>query len=206
MHSKFLNIDIEKQHRIINACIKEFSEKGYSNASTNEIIKNAQISKGLLFHYFKNKKYLFLFIYDYSVNALMKDFYEKIDMDETDFFKKIIQTVLIKIELISKYPNILKFLEICYTEDSSEIKSDLDEVHSTLLSSTVSNIFKNIDTSKFKDDVDISKAINITLWTLEGYSNSVINAHKISNTELNYDKSFEEYFKYLEILKQSFYK
>jgi TetR/AcrR family transcriptional regulator len=65
MFSKFLNLDKEKQDRIINAAIKEFAEKGYDRASTNEIVKEAGISNGLLFHYFQNKKQMFLFLFDY---------------------------------------------------------------------------------------------------------------------------------------------
>ena len=45
MYSKFLNLDKEKQDRIINAALKEFALKGYDNASTNEIVKSSEISK-----------------------------------------------------------------------------------------------------------------------------------------------------------------
>ena len=44
-------MDEEKKQKIINASIEEFS-KGYSLASTNEIVRKAGVSKGLLFHYF----------------------------------------------------------------------------------------------------------------------------------------------------------
>ena len=60
-----MSLSEEKQQRILNAALKEFAQKGYKNASTNQIVKEADISKGLLFHYFKNKKQLFLFLYDY---------------------------------------------------------------------------------------------------------------------------------------------
>ncbi|MFD6209493.1 TetR/AcrR family transcriptional regulator, partial [Peribacillus sp. NPDC060253] len=72
MFSKFLNMDKEKQDRIINAAIKEFAQKGYDNASTNEIVKEAGISKGLLFHYFQNKKQLYLFLYEHMIDILME--------------------------------------------------------------------------------------------------------------------------------------
>ena len=56
MTSKFLNLHKEKQQRILNAALNEFANKGFDRASTNEIVKSAGISKGLLFHYFNNKK------------------------------------------------------------------------------------------------------------------------------------------------------
>ena len=46
----------EKKQKIYQAALEEFVEHGYQNASTNRITQRAGISKGLLFHYFKNKK------------------------------------------------------------------------------------------------------------------------------------------------------
>jgi len=48
------------RERILIASLKEFGEKDYSQASINNICKNNEISKGLLFHYYKNKDELFL--------------------------------------------------------------------------------------------------------------------------------------------------
>jgi len=49
MFSKFLNIQQEKQEHILDAAMKEFAQKGFENASTNEIVKEAGISKGLFY-------------------------------------------------------------------------------------------------------------------------------------------------------------
>ena len=40
---------------MINAALKIFAKNGYAHASTDDIVKEAGISKGLLFHYFINK-------------------------------------------------------------------------------------------------------------------------------------------------------
>ncbi|MDD3656837.1 MAG: TetR/AcrR family transcriptional regulator, partial [Atribacterota bacterium] len=56
IYSQFHSLESEKQERIINAALKEFARNGYGKASTNEIIKQAGISKGSLFNYFNNKK------------------------------------------------------------------------------------------------------------------------------------------------------
>ena len=45
-----------KRQRILDAAIREFAEHGYDKASTNSIVKEAGIAKGLLFHYFGSKK------------------------------------------------------------------------------------------------------------------------------------------------------
>lgn len=48
------------KEKIINGCIKEFGTNEYVAASLNNVCKNNNISKGLLFHYYKNKEELFL--------------------------------------------------------------------------------------------------------------------------------------------------
>ena len=53
MFSKFLNLKPEKQEKILEVAIREFADKGFEKSSTNEIVKGAGISKGILFHYFQ---------------------------------------------------------------------------------------------------------------------------------------------------------
>ena len=49
----------DSRRRILDAAIAEFAARGYEAASTNRICQQAEISKGLLFHYYQNKKKLF---------------------------------------------------------------------------------------------------------------------------------------------------
>lgn len=65
MNEKFWDMKKEKQDRIMNAAIGVFATQGYGHASTDEIVKRAGISKGLLFHYFISKQGLYDFLYDY---------------------------------------------------------------------------------------------------------------------------------------------
>ncbi len=59
MNDRFFEQSKDKQDRIMNAALKVFSKSNYKHASTDVIIKEADISKGLLFHYFTNKAGLY---------------------------------------------------------------------------------------------------------------------------------------------------
>ena len=61
MNEKFFDLKKEKQDRMINASLKIFALNGYRHASTDDIVAEAGISKGLLFHYFVNKLGLYTF-------------------------------------------------------------------------------------------------------------------------------------------------
>ena len=49
--------------RLLRVAMQEFSEKGYSGASTERIVKNAEVTRGALYHHFKNKQDLFLAVF-----------------------------------------------------------------------------------------------------------------------------------------------
>ncbi|MFD6439166.1 TetR/AcrR family transcriptional regulator [Peribacillus sp. NPDC060186] len=205
MFSKFLSLDEEKQMRILNAAIKVYVERGYDNASTNAIVKEAGISKGLLFHYFQNKKTLYLFLFDYCLDMVMKEFYEKVNLEERDFFARLRQISLIKMELLNKFPDIIRFFEKAILEEANDIKGDFKEKILSVKSSTA--IFDDIDTSKFRDDIDIQKAIKSILWTFEGFSNEVLTKAKALNLKKpDYEEVFSEGEQYIEMFKRSFYK
>lgn len=214
MYSKFLNLEKEKQDRIINAALKEFAQKGYDNASTNEIVKSAEISKGLLFHYFKNKKQLFLFLYDYCVELTVEELFSKIDLKEKDFFLRMRQGLMVKMELLSKYPEIVKFVGVVFIEESSEVKDDITNKNKELITNSYNRMFENIDMSKFKENMDMKKVINIITWTFEGYSNAVVEKIKYSSSkQIDFFKDvaetnnhFAEADIYIEMLKNCFYK
>ena len=56
MNERFFSLSAEKQHAIINAGYRVFSQNSYKNSPMSEIADAAGISKSLLFHYFHNKK------------------------------------------------------------------------------------------------------------------------------------------------------
>jgi TetR/AcrR family transcriptional regulator len=207
LFSKFLNLQQDKQERILNAAMKEFAQKGFEKASTNEIVKEAGISKGLLFHYFNSKKALYLFLYDYCIEVCMNEFYKKINMDETDIFIKLRQCRLIKLELLKKYSELFVFIEVAYKERQTEIKSDLELINENILISSYAKIFGNIDTSKFKEGLDIEKCINIIIWTIDGFAARLMKNDKLlSSYKEDYEKASAEADVYMEVLKNCFYK
>ncbi|MDR3543504.1 MAG: TetR/AcrR family transcriptional regulator [Desulfosporosinus sp.] len=203
MTLKFLDLNPQKQKPILDAAMKEFAQKGYKNASTNEIVKAAGISKGLLFHYFNAKKDLFMYLYNYTSEIFTKEFFETIDLSEKDLFKRIRQMAWLKIELINKHPELYNFLYAAILEDAPEVKNDLEANNKHLLANNYAKLFKDIDVTNFKEDFEVNKVINIVIWTIEGFSAQTL--AKIKSQQLN-DVSYEEisqeldvYLKFLEM-------
>jgi TetR/AcrR family transcriptional regulator len=56
----FFNLSEEKKQKIFDAAVFEFSKRRFSEASINQIIKNAGISRGSFYQYFENKEDIYL--------------------------------------------------------------------------------------------------------------------------------------------------
>ena len=72
MNEKFYFLPIEKQQRIINAGFRVFSQNTYKKSPMQEIADEAGISKSLLFHYFHNKKELYLFLWEKAADITIE--------------------------------------------------------------------------------------------------------------------------------------
>ncbi|MBN2545462.1 MAG: helix-turn-helix transcriptional regulator [Spirochaetes bacterium] len=66
---KELNLN-EKEEKILQSSIKLFSEKGFSAATSKEIAKDAGVSEGIIFKYFKTKKDILKAILLHLINIL----------------------------------------------------------------------------------------------------------------------------------------
>lgn len=207
MFSKFLELEQEKQERILNAALKEFAQRGFKKASTNEIVKQAGISKGLLFHYFNNKKDLFLFLYDYASTIFIEEFLKLINLEERDVLARWRQHSLLKFDLIRKHPAMFHFILTANQSQPEDIQKEMESKNKNISKVGYENLFKNIDESKFREDVDIQKALNIIQWTMEGLANAEQQKMTGSNVnEVDYDRMLADLDSYFELLQKSFYK
>ena len=203
IYSKFHSLETEKQERIINAALKEFARNGYDKASTNEIVKEAEISKGSLFNYFNNKKELYLFLLDYVAN-IIEQIYAEVDWNEPDFFERIRQLGLIKFKVYKKFPHAFNFLKALTHEDASEVKPAINKLKKDIVTSGLELGYQNIDWTKFRDDFNREKMINIINWTMLSFSEE--NLSKLDSIDDVGMEVLSESDEYFEILKRCFYK
>lgn len=58
----FINLSDEKKEKIFRAAVDEFAAHRFSEASINQIIKSAEISRGSFYQYFNDKEDLYLYV------------------------------------------------------------------------------------------------------------------------------------------------
>ena len=67
MNQKFFNLPQKRQDLIRNSAMVEFGAGSFKKTSADAIAKRAGVSKGLLFHYFKDKRELYLYLFQHTI-------------------------------------------------------------------------------------------------------------------------------------------
>ncbi len=197
------NMDPEKRDRIINAALEEFGKHEFDKASTNTIVKNAGISKGLLFHYFENKKSLVEYLEGYVIKKVISTLQEELDWNESDFFNRMKQIAMIKGRLTLRFPYIFEFFtNLIQNLDYDDLLKYREDFAPGLMEKVYTH---NIDYSKFKSELDMEKTMKIINWTIERYSIELLEELKKTKGNWDYEAINEDFEKYIDILKEAFY-
>lgn len=196
MNSKFFDLAKEKQDRMINAALKVFAENGYKGASTDDIVKEAGISKGLLFHYFTNKIGLYTFVYDYSVRYMMLEITTAVNSKEKDFFEVYKQTENAKMQILKNYPCMQEFLNRAMYEDVSEALLAIEDKRN-MLTGCYEKMRAQIDFSSFKPEVEIDKLVKMLDLTIQG-----LMTEHFREGSFHPEMLYEEVLGYLDMMKK----
>lgn len=200
MNEKFFDLKKEKQDRMINAALKVFAMNGYGHASTDDIVKEAGISKGLLFHYFISKLGLYSFIYDYSVRYMLLELSTGVSAKETDYFELLGQIKQSQLQVMKNYPYMLQFLNKSKEENVSEALVETEDKRS-VLPKQYAEIMERADLDKFKKETDIKLLTKVIDYTVDGLMKD-----QFLNDSFQPEIYYEEMKRYLEMMKRLSYK
>lgn len=199
MNDKFFDLQKEKQDRMINAALKVFALNGYKHASTDDIVGEAGISKGLLFHYFGSKLGLYTFLYDYSVRFMKLELTTAVSDKMTDYFDIRKQMEFAKMQVLKNYPYMQLFLDRSDTENVKEAVIAI-ETQRDVITELYESIMAQVDRSPFSEQMDFEKLNSMLNYTIRGLMQ-----------ERFYDASFQpemlygEIITYLNMLKNIIY-
>ena len=198
MNDKFWDLRKEKQDRIINAAMKIFTECGYKRASTDEIVKEAGISKGLLFHYFISKQGLYLFLYEYSIQFLEMEYVREVDEKETDLFEIQKQIEYAKRQVMKHYPYMYLFLNSAFLEENPEIQNQTADKREHY-ASLISGIYARADLSMLKQGLNPAHIMKMMIFTVDGLRREQMEAGRADA-----DALYKEAVAMLTIMKENF--
>jgi len=195
MNEKFFDLNREKQDRMINAALRIFAENGYRHASTDIIVKEAGISKGLLFHYFNSKMGLFSFLFDYSVRYMLFEYDRLISVKETDYFKIRREMERAKLNVLRSYPYMNEFIEKSLQENQLDVIETIELSKNNYLE-TLDKYNKQGTRSALRSDISSAQLDNMIRYTVDGLTKDQLQAGSFQPEML-----FEQICSYLNTLQ-----
>lgn len=189
MNNKFFTLPTEKQRRIINAAYKVFSDNSYKKAPMSEIAEEGNISKSLLFHYFTNKKDLYLYLWDNACEITMQAIREYKTLETDDFFEMLRRTLLSKCSVMRDYPYMYAFSLKAYYEISPEIKDSIKENFDVASKESEMLVIEKVDKSKLRKDIDIKTMYTEILYAVDGYMLQKYRMNRIIPDEIERETS-----------------
>ena len=169
MNEKFYALPQEKQDRIINAGFRVFSRNSYKKSPMLEIANEADISKSLLFFYFKNKKELYIFLMTKAEELTQQYLLDAGCYMETDIFEMMYKGLVAKVEMMKKYPDMSNFAVKAYFEDDEEVQAEIQEIIASYTKLETSKSVPNLNPDDFKEGLDLGLMYQDMFLASEGY-------------------------------------
>ena len=202
MNQKFFSLPPERQDLIRNSAMVEFGAGSFKKTSADSIAKRAGVSKALLFHYFKDKRELYLYLFQHAIDACMEAFLSSFRyFKERDFFLALEKGQEIKMGMVRRMPGMFRFVMRAYYERDSILTPKLRKKLDDVLEQSTDEFLSRMDLHKFKDGVDPKAVVRLLMLAAEGML-----AETGACTAQEIDALFGEYQKYASMLRQHLYK
>jgi AcrR family transcriptional regulator len=191
----------------------EFAEKGFKRASTNAIVRQAGIGKGMLFYYFGSKEELFDFLCEYTLEFARNKYIGTFNAEVAgvgDFFERYRILVKKKYNAMQEHPELITFFESFYLPENADYFYKYAEGMAEIRDRTDHDIYGNLDESLFRDDLDPKAAIIYIKWILRGYELDLTSRFKSGTLNLEDNRvlqeEFRKFYSFWDDLRRIFYK
>ncbi|MCH4886002.1 TetR/AcrR family transcriptional regulator [Acidaminobacter sp. JC074] len=192
MKTAFYKITDEKRQRIEQAAMEEFSCHSFNEASLNNIIKKAGISKGGMFKYIDDKTDIYLHVFEIAMEAFYENQNKYLDRNETCVVSKVFDMVYKSKDFYLDEPIYFQLITQGSIDFNSPCYDQLAAMKHDLLVDQRKILLENIDWDKYKTSKDgvldyidtLFQGINIKLlqlltgdgyYDLDGYFDQLLN-------------------------------
>ncbi|MBD8498305.1 TetR/AcrR family transcriptional regulator [Paenibacillus arenosi] len=197
---------VDKKQAILEAALEEFRQKGYEAASTNQITKAAKVSKGILFHYFSDKKTLYLTLVEECIERYYGAMTSNLSELPADLFAALEQLANTKIEVFKSDPVRYGFISNVFINIPEPLKAELEVKQQQMQYHFIPLLANRLDPNQFRNGIDAAQAIEFVLLSLEALITKRLSMMK--DKEWNVDEIAEaiDTSPYIEMLKYGIYR
>lgn len=162
----------KKKEEILEVATVLFAKNGFENTSVAHICKEANVSKGLIYHHFKSKEAILLEIYTDSTNKMVEiNKQANADVGVNNQLMKIIDSLFEELENDKTF---FQFnLNMMFQPSTKKLLEKQIKERASILFKTVKNIFDKISpiNSEIRSYIFIAELDGIALNYLSSYDN-----------------------------------
>jgi len=204
--SEFLSKVDARRSRILEAALVEFAEKGYKKASTNTIVREAKVSKGLLFHYFISKKDLYIYIFKHAKETIQADLNKGVNFADKDVLNRLFSATQVVVDSYMKHKLFGRILEKHEFVEDEEIIKMTKSISKQINEDCFTEIYQTIDYYAFKDSIDIERSLLTMKFTIDRLKSDWKDKHQSKYTKETLEELKIQVYHYLDLFKDAFYR
>lgn len=165
---------METREKLLKSALKLYTEKGYHSTTVDEIAKNAGLSTGVAYRYFKNKKDMLLAAITYGFSVIK----ELAGIEEADFLKTDLENTLTAFERIhTEYYAFHEELEGLRHSDS-----DVGKLYDEFTKTAIQNVYENLP-EEIRKKPDSLENLYIAIGIMENYCHTYMH-NRLSKSRL----------------------
>lgn len=168
MNERFFSLPEEKQQAILNAGYRVFSENSYKSSPMSEIAGAAGISKSLLFHYFRNKRELYLYLWEQAARVTMESLEGCQCYARADLFEAMELGMQAKLEIVRRCPDMAAFAIKAFYERDPEVCGDIQASYHRHFDLKSQTARFQLDPERFVPGLDLAAMFQEMYWAAAG--------------------------------------
>ena len=168
-------VNMEKQTTILEHAMVEFAKQGYHKASTNTISKAANLSKGLIFHYYKSKESLFRSAIEEALARLNKTFQDQFSYQSRDLFERLTELMTYKALVLRNPDPAIAFITTLGLDENHDLRTQVRKVQEDYNNELYQQLLHDLDMSEYREDFTLQEMMSISLMVLEKVGDQILN-------------------------------
>lgn len=153
--------NVQTRQKIIDSALHEFGEKHYSDASLNTICSAGGISKGIIYHYFKDKDELYLICIKECFDLLTNYLYKTVEVKNVSLENALTGYFNARLAFFAEHPLYLGIFCSAIINPPVHLSAVIDKLTADFHSQSVSFLRKMLDTVKLRQGISVEEVTDV---------------------------------------------
>ncbi len=203
--SQFEKLPAATQERIVDASLAEFAANGYDAASTNRIVAEAGISKGVLFKYFEDKAGLFLYVADAALHSYFEGLPDGPQLNLTEWMRA---TTAYKLRFLREKPRAYQLFIRMMKDPAHPVYARAIATQTAELKEVGRTMTGWVADANLRPGVTLERLVSLLGWISAGLQDKILAILPDvvdENLEQAFDRVLEEFDVYFDMVRFGIY-